>query len=230
MSFALPIAVVVAAYLVGSIPFSFLVVKLFAGADIRQHGSRNVGATNVARTFGKLPGVIALVLDIAKGFAAVALARWLTMRPAWPVSLTATATAPLYSRELWISLAAVVAVLAHMFPVWLRFHGGKGVATATGAFLALDPVVVFAAVLVFLLVILIFRMVSLASIVSSASIPIFFHFLAANSSIWRTYAAIVIAIAVIAKHHSNIARLAHGTERRLGRRSDAQSEQHEEND
>jgi glycerol-3-phosphate acyltransferase PlsY len=230
MSSALPIAVVVAAYLIGSIPFSFLVVKLFAGADIRQHGSRNVGATNVARTFGKLPGIIALLLDIGKGFAAVEAARWITAQHSWPVAPAPTAAnAALYSRELWISGAAVAAVLAHMFPVWLRFHGGKGVATACGAFLALDPIVVLAAMLVFLLVTLIFRMVSLASIVSAAAIPLFFHFLAAGSSIWRTYAAIVIAIAVIAKHHSNIARMAGGTERRLGQpRGSAQKQ--DEND
>src|SRR5437588_1852340 len=165
----LPAALLVAAYLLGSIPFSFIVVKLVAGADIRQHGSRNVGATNVARSFGKLPGIGALLLDGAKGWVAVWVARWIVARPEW--------TAPVRSDSFWITLAAVIAVLAHMFPVWLRFHGGKGVATATGAFLALDPIAIAAGVLVFLIVILATRFVSLASILSAASIPLFLRFL-----------------------------------------------------
>src|SRR5213075_1078347 len=211
----LPGAVLVVAYLLGSIPFSYLVVRAFAGADIRQHGSRNVGATNVARSFGKMPGVIALLLDIAKGYAAVEAARWIVARPEWPIAASASG-GPVQSKEFWVALAALIAVLAHMFPVWLRFHGGKGVATATGAFLALDPIVVAAAVIVFILVLITTRFVSLASILSAASIPIFFHFLAHNAPFWRVILTIPIAIAVIIKHHSNIARLANGTERRMG--------------
>src|SRR5438874_2198413 len=92
---------VVAAYLLGSIPFSFLVVRIVAGADIRQHGSRNVGATNVARSFGKLPGVVALLLDVAKGWAAVEAAKWIVGRPEW--------AAPLRSTAFWVTLAAVIA-------------------------------------------------------------------------------------------------------------------------
>src|SRR5713226_7700809 len=121
----LPAALLLLAYLIGSIPFRFLVVKAFAGADIRQHGSRNVGATNVARTFGKLPGIIALLLDAAKGYAAVEVARWVTGRPEWPLA-TAVDASPFNSRAFWMTLGALIAVLAHMFPVWLRFHGGKG--------------------------------------------------------------------------------------------------------
>jgi glycerol-3-phosphate acyltransferase PlsY len=210
---ALPIAVVLSAYLLGSIPFSFLVVKAFSGADIRQHGSRNVGATNVARNFGKLPGVLALVLDGAKGYSAVWLARWITSQPQWPFMPAAT---PVHSREFWIGLAAFVAVLGHMFPVWLGFHGGKGVATATGSFLALNPLVVLAGALVFAIVVIATRFISLGSIVSAASIPIFFRFLAHDASFWHTLFSIFIAIAVILKHHSNIARLAQRKERRMG--------------
>src|SRR3989442_15534551 len=110
----LVVALVVSAYLIGSIPFSYLVVRLFAGADIRQHGSRNVGATNVARTFGKWPGIIALMLDISKGYAAIAVARWLAYRPDWPLQASASG-GPLQSREFWIALAGLIAVLAHMF-------------------------------------------------------------------------------------------------------------------
>jgi glycerol-3-phosphate acyltransferase PlsY len=211
----LPAAVIVSAYLLGSIPFSYLVVRMLAGADIREHGSRNVGATNVARTFGKWPGIIALLLDMSKGYAAVMLAQWITSRPDWPFPPPTTG-GPLQSRAFWVALAALVAVLAHMFPVWLKFHGGKGVATATGAFLALDPVVIAAGVIVFLIVLLSTRYVSLASILSSASIPIFFHFLAVDAPFWRVILSIPIAIAVICKHHSNIARLVGREERRMG--------------
>jgi glycerol-3-phosphate acyltransferase PlsY len=211
----LPVALVVGSYLLGSIPFSYLVVRLLKGEDIRQLGSRNVGATNVARTFGKAPGIVALILDLAKGYAAVELARWLVARPDWPFVAT-TAGGPLQSREFWIALGGLIAVLGHMFPVWLRFHGGKGVATATGVFLALDPIVVAAALLVFLIVLVTSRIVSLASILASASIPLFFHFLANGAPFWRIIISIVISLLVIAKHHSNIARLARGDERKMG--------------
>jgi glycerol-3-phosphate acyltransferase PlsY len=209
----LPALLVVVAYLIGSIPFSYLVVRVFVGADIREHGSRNVGATNVARTFGKLPGIIALVLDIAKGYGAVALAAWLTLRPEWPYGRPSSS--PFDSQAFWIALAALIAVLAHMFPVWLRFHGGKGVATATGAFLAMEPRAVAAGILIFLIVLIATRFVSLASMLSAASIPLFFHYLT-HASFWSILIGIFIVIAIIAKHHSNIARLVQGTERRMG--------------
>jgi acyl phosphate:glycerol-3-phosphate acyltransferase len=215
----LPVAVVVLAYLVGSIPFSFLVVKLVAGKDVREHGSQNVGATNVARTAGKIPGIVALLLDIAKGYAVVALARTIVMRSEWPFD---AGVLPWESREMWIALAGLIAVLAHMFPVWLRFHGGKGVATATGVFLGLDPVVVLGAILVFAIVLLASRYVSLASILSAASIPLLFRYLSRDASFWHIVISIGIAIAVILKHHSNIARLVQGTERKLGQKKETQ--------
>lgn len=209
----LPVALVVIAYAIGSIPFSFLVVKLVAGRDIRELGSQNVGATNVARTAGKLPGLIALALDLAKGWAVVAVARFIVAMPEWPFE---AGVAPWQSREMWIALAGLIAVLAHMFPVWLRFHGGKGVATAAGVFLALDALVLGAGLIVFAIVLLATRYVSLASIVTAASIPVFFRFLANDAPFWRIVISIGIALAVILKHHANIARLANGTERRMG--------------
>lgn len=212
----LPVALIIGSYLIGSVPFSYLVARVASGTDIREAGSHNVGATNVARTAGKGAGVVALLLDIAKGYGAIFLARWIVLRPDWPFA-TASAS-PLHSREMWIALAGLIAVLAHMFPVWLRFHGGKGVATAAGVFLALDPIVIAAAALVFFIVILSTRFVSLASILSAASIPIFMRFLAHNAPFWRIVISIVIAIAVITKHHSNISRLTRGTERRMGER------------
>jgi acyl phosphate:glycerol-3-phosphate acyltransferase len=217
MATASPILVVVASYLVGSIPFSFLVARLMAGTDIRRQGSFNVGATNVARTAGKRAGCIALLLDISKGYAAVALAEWIVLRPDWPIA-AATTGGPIQSREFWIALAGIIAVLGHMFPVWLRFHGGKGVATATGVFLALGPIVIAAAAIAFLIVLITTRLVSLASMFSAASVPIFFHLLAPGAPFWRVVIAILISIAVILKHHANIARLVAGTEQRMGER------------
>ena len=214
--FLAPAGLVIAAYLIGSIPFSYLVARLAKGTDIRHEGSHNVGATNVIRTAGKVPGVIALLLDLAKGYAAVEMARWIVSGPDWPFA--APSSSPLHSRELWIALAGLIAVLGHMFPVWLRFHGGKGVASATGVFLALDPRVVVAGAIVFLIVILVTRFVSLASILAAASVPLFFRFLVPDSPFWRIMISIVIAIIVITKHHSNIARLTQGTERRMGQR------------
>jgi len=211
----LPLLLVVASYLIGSIPFSYLVVRLMTGQDIRQHGSRNVGATNVARSFGKAPGVIALFLDGAKGYAAVVLAEVLTRRADWPLMPVAGDSSPWHSTAFWVAFAAFVAVVGHMFPVWLRFHGGKGVATATGAFLALDPVAVAAAIIIFLIVLLTLRFVSLASIVSAASFPVFLRFLS-KAPFWTTVVSIGISILIIVKHHSNIARIAQGTERRIG--------------
>lgn len=206
------------AYLIGSIPFSFLVVKLVAGKDVREHGSQNVGATNVARTAGKVPGIVALLLDIGKGYAVVALARLLVMRSDWPFE---TGMMPWQSREMWVALAGLIGVIGHMFPIWLHFHGGKGVATATGVFLALDPIVIAGAILVFAIVLVASRYVSLASIISAASIPILFRYLSRGAPFWHIVISIGIAIAVILKHHSNIARLVAGTERKLGQRKEA---------
>jgi len=211
-----PGLLVALAYLIGSIPFSFLVVKVVAGKDVREHGSQNVGATNVARTAGKGPGIAALLLDIAKGYAVIVMARWMVARPEWPFQ---PGVLPWQSREMWVALAGLIAVLAHMFPIWLRFHGGKGVATAMGAFLALDPKVIAGAILIFAIVLLLWRYVSLASIVSAASVPIFFRYLV-DAPFWHVVISMGIAIAVILKHHSNIARLVQGTERKLGQKKE----------
>jgi acyl phosphate:glycerol-3-phosphate acyltransferase len=213
----MPAVLLAVAYLVGSIPFSYLIARLFAGKDVRQEGSGNVGATNVARTAGKLAGVLALAGDLLKGVAIILIARWLVARPEWPY---AAGPQPWESREMWVALAGLIAILGHMFPVWLRFHGGKGVATAGGVILALDPRVFAAAVLVFAIIVLLSRMVSLASIVTAASIPLLFRFVALDSPYWRTVISIGIALAVIVKHHSNIARLAGGKERKLGRKKE----------
>jgi acyl phosphate:glycerol-3-phosphate acyltransferase len=216
MAPVLPAVLILASYFIGSIPFSYLVARIASGTDIREAGSRNVGATNVARTAGKGAGILALLLDLTKGYTAIEFARWVVSRPDWPFA--SVSPSPLHSREMWIALAGLIAVLAHMFPVWLGFHGGKGVATAAGVFLALDPIVIAAATIVFVMALLSTRFVSLASILSAASVPIFFRFLVHDAPFWRIVISIVIAIVVITKHHSNIARLTQGTERRMGER------------
>src|SRR5437763_15807455 len=117
----LPLLLIAAAYLIGSIPFSYLVVRLMTGQDIRQHGSRNVGATNVARSFGKAPGVIALFLDGAKGYAVVVLAEWLTRRPEWPLPAGRGDASPGHSVAFWGACAALVAVVVCVFRRGRRF-------------------------------------------------------------------------------------------------------------
>lgn len=209
----LPAAVLVSAYLLGSIPFSYFVARAAGGHDLRQVGSRNVGATNVARTAGRGAGAAALLLDLLKGYAAVAIAQMIVASPAWP--LTGTDASPMNSREMWVTLAGMVAVLAHMFPVWLGFHGGKGVATAAGVIVALDLRVFVGVAIVFAITALASRMVSLASIMSAAAAPLLFRFLV-DAPFWRVVISIVIGIAVIAKHRSNIERMAGGKERRIG--------------
>ena len=219
-----PVALVALAYLIGSIPFSWLVARFLSGKDVRREGSGNVGATNVARTAGRGAGVLALLLDIAKGYAVIAIARWIVLRPEWPFEPGISAW---QSREFWIALAGLIGVLAHMFPVWLRFHGGKGVATAAGVILALDPRVFAATIIVFAIVVIVSRMVSLGSIVSAASIPLLFRFVAYAAPFWRIVMSIGIALAVIVKHHSNIARLVQGSERKLGQKKSQEEEDEE---
>lgn len=191
-------------YLIGSIPFSFIVARLASGQDIRTLGSGNVGATNVARTVGSKAGAIALVLDAAKGWGAVALARWLGGAHFATADAAERAT-------LFVALAAIAVVLGHMFPVWLRFHGGKGVATAAGVFLALDWRAFLMTFAVFAVVEAATRFVALASMLSAATMPLVLRFVE-RAPFWIVVASIVIAIAIILKHHSNIARLAQGTE------------------
>ena len=212
---ALPLLLVAASYLIGSIPFSYLVVRLIAGVDIRMHGSGNVGATNVVRNAGKLPGVLALVLDGAKGYAAVSLAGYLTALPNWWPPLDPSGSSAIHSHAFWLAFAGLVAMLGHIFPVWLRFRGGKGVATAAGVFLAIDPRATAAAALVFLIAALATRFVSVGSLAAAATVPIFLQFLT-RAPYWMVVVSVIIALIVILKHRTNIARLAAGRERRIG--------------
>lgn len=215
----MPVALIIVSYLIGSIPFSFLIVKFILDDDIRDHGSGNVGATNVLRTTGKAAGVLALLLDMSKGAAAVLLARWVVASPQWPFagpSIGAQSIADqLAFPSFWIALAGLLAVIGHIFPMWLRFDGGKGVATAAGVFLAMDPFAMLMALIIVLIVVALTRYVSLGSIIAAASMPLVLRFVV-RDSFWTVAFSIVIALIIIVKHHENISRIANGTERRLG--------------
>jgi glycerol-3-phosphate acyltransferase PlsY len=190
-------------YLSGSIPFGYLLVRIFRGEDIRKIGSGNIGATNVSRKSPAL-GIVTLVLDALKGFVPVLLALPIARRYAGDAYLLA-------------STAAFFAITGHIFPIWLRFRGGKGVATGLGAWIALAPQGVLVMVAVFLVMVALFRYISLGSITAAATFPLSswalhdYHdtlpvlgFMAASS------------LLIIAKHHPNIQRLLAGTENKFG--------------
>lgn len=199
---ALPIA-----YLLGSIPFGYLIVRMTRGADVRETGSGGTGATNVSRRAGKLAGLATLLLDALKGAVAVFVAaKWCDQfQPNWMIAD-------------WIILGAAPAViLGHIFPVWLGFRGGKGVATGAGAFFTLHPLAVLCAGVVFVIVVVLTRYVSLGSIIGALVIPL---------SIWLMHVfvqrdlnfapmlvgATVSALLIIIAHRANIVRLVRGTE------------------
>jgi glycerol-3-phosphate acyltransferase PlsY len=200
------ILIVAIAYLLGSVPTGYLLVRLFRNEDIRSVGSGNIGATNVLRSGGKGLGAATFLLDVLKGAAPVLIAAWIA-------SQFATGVLP---RDLE-ALAAVVAVLGHMFPVWLGFRGGKGVATGFGVFLVAAPWAALAAIGLFFVVLLLTRYVSLASILGAASFPLFAWFMVRGDKPAPFVAAqIIVALLIILKHHQNIRRLATGTEHRFG--------------
>lgn len=181
-------------YLLGSIPFGYVLVRLFRGADVRTTGSGNIGATNVARTSPKL-GVATLVLDALKGLAAV-----LATSIVFPEQKTAS------------FIAALAAVVGHMFPVWLKFRGGKGVATGLGSFLLLTPKAILVAVGIFFVITAAFRFVSLGSIAAAGSLPILAISLGEASGSAEGAMIAAASLMIIAKHHENIRRLMAGVE------------------
>jgi glycerol-3-phosphate acyltransferase PlsY len=202
----------VTSYLLGSIPFGYLLVRIFQGQDVRKTGSGNIGATNVARTGSKGLAIATLVLDALKGYVAVwHVFYWAGHHP------THVPDAGAHSVYIFASLAALFAIIGHMFPVWLRFKGGKGVATAVGAFLAIAPSAVGVVLVVFILIVAVTRYVSLGSMVSAALFP----FVA-----WRlnpeTNAALIFALMaacallIVVRHKDNIRRLLDGNENKLG--------------
>jgi glycerol-3-phosphate acyltransferase PlsY len=195
----------VIAYLLGSIPFGFLLVLVFRKEDIRTKGSGNVGATNVIRSGARGLGALTFLLDAAKGYVAVFAAGWFLGD--W------------FSGSNLYAVAAIAAVLGHMYPVWLNFKGGKGVATAFGVFLALSPWAALIGLAIFVVVMVTWRYVSLASIVSAIAFPVLALLLRRGqpSSHLFTAAVIFIPLMVILKHDQNIQRLLNGTEYRFGK-------------
>jgi len=199
----LPALSIVAAYLIGSIPFGYLIVRARGGGDVRETGSGGTGATNVTRRAGKGAGILTLAFDAAKGALVALGARWLL--------------APDFGVNEWVAAASIAVVVGHIFPVWLKFRGGKGVATGLGVFLSLTPVVVAIAALVFIAVVWVTRYVSLGSIVATATLPVFVWFINDGGEA----AASILAVAavggalIIFMHRANIGRLLSGTESKL---------------
>ncbi|HTW58348.1 MAG TPA: glycerol-3-phosphate 1-O-acyltransferase PlsY [Terriglobales bacterium] len=192
-------------YLLGSIPFGYLLVRMVRGEDVRQSGSGNIGATNVSRKSPAL-GVLTLLLDAAKGLAAVLLA----------VSLSRSATVASNQYQV-MSLAALFSVAGHMFPVWLRFRGGKGVATGLGSFAIIAPKAVLIAAAIFVVVVLVFRYVSLGSVVAVALFPSLAWSRHEFGNSWQALACMGLAsLLIVMKHHTNLTRLLAGTEHRIG--------------
>jgi acyl phosphate:glycerol-3-phosphate acyltransferase len=198
---AIPIALCAASYLCGSIPFGLLLGKLLGGTDVRKAGSGNIGATNVARSAGLGAGILTLLLDAAKG----ALPVWVA-RHYFP------------DHASFQILAALAALAGHCFPVWLKFRGGKGVATAAGVFAILCPVAALGAVLIFALVVAFWRYVSLASVSAAAAMPLLVYFLWAPHyapPISVTAGSLAAALLIVYKHDANLQRLVEGTEPRF---------------
>lgn len=209
-----PVLLIIVAYLLGSIPFGYLIVRIRENADIRQTGSGGTGATNVSRRAGKGAGILTLLLDASKGVAAVLVARAIL---GLPLIGRAGDLESIVSKEWWIALAAILVIVGHMFPIWLGFRGGKGVATGVGVFLILAPVALAGAAAVFLVIVLLTRYVSLGSIMAVSTIPLFVwlqHGLVKPvSGLWPTMtAAGVSAALIIFAHRGNIQRLRLGTE------------------
>jgi len=189
---------VLLAYFLGSVPFGVILATLFGGTDVRKSGSGNIGATNVARVAGPLAGTLTLIFDIAKGAGAVLLAEKLSNGSA-----------------RWMMIAGIVALVGHCFPVWLKFKGGKGVATAAGVFLVLSPLACLAAVLLFLLVVIFWRYVSVGSVSAAAAMPLLVYFLWAPRHappLALAVGAVAAALLIIYKHRGNLRRLLEGTE------------------
>jgi len=207
-----PFLAPVVGYLLGSISFAILVVKLRTGRDVRTVGSGNAGATNVMRAAGKAAALITMAGDIGKGVAAVLMARLLTGDP------------------LWITAAGVAAIAGHVFPLYFGFRGGKGVATAAGTFLTIAPIPTAMVVPIFAGVVWATRYVSVASVVTAAALPVscWLWWGPLASSFGGRFAtpkevawgAAVVALLVIGKHHENLERLVRGEERKLGEKKE----------
>lgn len=222
--------IAVVSYLFGSIPFGYILVRLFRGEDVRAKGSGNIGATNVMRSGSKALGITTLLLDAGKGYFAVLWARYWTthlmlgMMKAKSLNQLNPSTQH-YVME-WVyfccAISAIFAIVGHVFPVWLKFRGGKGVATGVGSFIAIAPKAVLIVLAIFTAVVVVSRYISLGSIVATAAFPVFAWFLYRGNS-YPAFFALICAgsLLIIAKHHQNIRRLLAGTEHRFGSKKGA---------
>jgi glycerol-3-phosphate acyltransferase PlsY len=201
----IPIAIL--AYLCGSIPFGYILVRVFLKTDVRQTGSGNIGATNVARTGAKGLALLTLLLDAMKGFVAVLLATVYVARIANP---------PGIDIRIILAFAGLFAILGHLYPMWLKFRGGKGVATALGVFVGLAPTPVGIVLGIFAIVVLFFHYISLGSVLSAAAFPFMVYLIYRDQFPLTAYALIGLSsLLIIWKHRTNIQRLIAGTESRF---------------
>ena len=211
--------VAIPAFLLGSIPFGFLLVRIFRKRDIRKYGSGNIGATNVARSGATGLAILTLLLDALKGYAAVGFAHWYALRTTVEGSSGYYATYEKLTPEMVITLtalAALCAILGHMFTPWLWFEGGKGVATAVGAFAAIAPRAVLVSLVVFIVVVAITRYVSLGSILGALAFPIACWWMLPAMRDPITMSLIVVsALLIIWRHRANVQRMRAGSESRL---------------
>ncbi len=183
-------------YLIGAIPFGLVIGKM-VGTDVRAEGSKNIGATNVNRVLGKKLGLLTLVCDCLKGFL--------------PMFISAALLSEGDSRELIISATGIAAVVGHMFPIYLKLKGGKGVATGLGVFLYLSPLAIVISLVVFIAAVALSGFVSVGSLLASGLIPLWLYFLGASKM--TIVVAAVVACLIWLKHHENIGRLLQGTEK-----------------
>jgi glycerol-3-phosphate acyltransferase PlsY len=210
-----PLLIIIIAYLLGSIPFGYLIVRATQDADVRESGSGGTGATNVSRRAGKAAGVLTLLLDALKGAAAVVIAKMILSSTV--VATSASQAAPTEKPYWWVAAAAIAVIVGHIFPVWLSFRGGKGVATGVGVFLVLAPIALALAALAFLVVVVLTRYVSLGSIAAAMAIPICLflqHVLIrpVEFLVPTLTAANVGAALIVFAHRANIGRLLSGNE------------------
>jgi glycerol-3-phosphate acyltransferase PlsY len=220
-----PLFIVTLAYLLGSIPFGYLIVRASKRADIRETGSGGTGATNVSRRAGKGAGVLTLLLDAFKGTAAVVITKVLGLPTVEAHHLVlafrqdANNFASIENPYWWLAAAAIAVIVGHIFPVWLGFRGGKGVATGVGVFLVLAPLAVAIAGVIFLVIVLLTRYVSLGSIVAAAAIPLLIliqSYVTPRIDFWPLMtAAVACAALIIFAHRANIQRLINRTETRF---------------
>ena len=188
--------VILVAYAIGSVPFAFLIARRWGGHDLRHVGSGNLGAANVMRASGVTAGLVVALLDIAKGALSVTLARLISDQPAAPAA------------------AGLAAIGGHIYPVWLRFRGGKGVATACGAFSVLTPLAMAPALLIFAVTVWLTQYISLGSVLASAALPPIAYVAGAPAP--AVGAAVAAALLIVFRHRANLARIRRGMERRIG--------------